>query len=750
MSAKPKLPKKYLIASLIIAMAISAGALVLYLLRSATLKVAAANTSPSVIINAPAEGDITPAGSFILAQVSVAAQNPIARLEFWMDGVLVDTQSPDLSLENATTYHAISQLEVTEGPHMFSARAVDVKGLVGQSPPIAIQGQPLPETTEITADEGQTLEDIASAQNSDLNTLTNLNPNLGNGPLPGGSQVKIPSPGNSSGKPGGGPAGNNPTILPPAPLPITPQNVAALKLINLPLIDIRSLIPILIGAAPKAPSSLQAGYENCTIRLVWMDNANNETSFNVWMQALGGPPKVIATLSGTAQTGPAWYEFAAPVTGIYSFWIEAQNGLGIQSSEITWVGVTDLNCSPGIATQITVDVVDMFVSGGYDRAYCYLSVEGAPEKQVPTTYGQFIQVLSGWGDISNWTGSGSSFLLPEPQDGEITLEGKCLGRRGASLPDNLGLFKASVPKSEWDGRRLELKGAGFTIGYRVQPYGAAQASGFYTYTDYTIPTPSQPWITTKTSSNATENEKLARRPTMHWAWSGDPSKLTGFTIFLDGKFFRTVPNWQGGAPGRWEQMFMLPSSCGGTFQFQVAANSGEAQSAPSAVFEYKQPRCEVYAEIRFETITFTDIDDHETGSCDTAEMYGNIIVSGGKNIGFGNMDNTVKVGCGTYIFDQFSHAEHRGPVIVPIDPANPRVNFWALLWDEDDIFGGVNDHLCGFGMEINKPYQDWTNYSKKFTLRCDEGVTTSQDGGYDAEGFIEFTVKGFMAPPESP
>ncbi|MFV1948564.1 MAG: hypothetical protein ACC633_01375 [Anaerolineales bacterium] len=745
MSPKRQMKKIYLIASLAAALVVSASVLALYLMRTAQSSLTAANTAPSVIIYAPVEGETAPADSYLLAQVTIAAQNPISRLELWLDGVLVDTQTPDVALGEVTTFNAVVQLKIPEGKHLFFARAVDSRGLIGQSLPISLLGLPLPATTEITAQEGQTLEDIAVDQGVDLNTLTQLNPNAGGGSLPGGSPVKIPAPGakNPSG-------GIGPFIIPPAPLPAIFQNLAPLQLVNLPIFDLRSLIPMFIGAAPRAPSALLAGYENCTIRLAWMDNADNETGFNVWMQALGGPPKVIAALKGSPQTGPAWYEFASPITGIYSFWIEAQNGLGTQSSEIAWVGVTDLSCSPGVATQINIDMVDMFVNGGYDRVYCYLSVEGAPEKRVPLNDGQFIQLLGGWGDTSKWTGNGSSFLLPEPQDGEVTLEGKCLGWRGGGGPDDLGGFKASVPGSQWDGRRMELKAAGFTIGYRIQPHGAGQSSGFYTYTDYTIPTPSQPWITTDTSSDTAKNEKMARRPTLHWAWSGDSSKLTGFTIFLDGKFFRTVPNWQGGTPGRWEETFLLPSSCGTTYKFQVAANSGEAQSAPSSVYEYKQPLCEIYAEIKFETITFTDIDDHEAGSCDTAEMYGDIIVFRGRSIGFGNMDNTVKVGCGTYIFDQFSHADHHGPVSVSIDPTNPRIDFWALLWDEDDIFGGVHDHLCGFGMALQMPYPDWANYSKKFTLRCGEGVTTDQRGGYDAEGFVEFTVKGFKAPPGGP
>jgi len=467
---------------------------------------------------------------------------------------------------------------------------------------------------------------------------------------------------------------------------------------------------------------------------------------------------VIARLTGSPQSGPAWYEFAAPITGIYSFWIEAQNGLGSQSSEIAWVGVTDLYCSPGIATQITVDVVDMFVSGGYDRAYCYLSVEGAPEKQVPTTYGQFIQVLSGWGDISNWTGSGSSFLLPEPQDGEITLEGKCLGRRGASLPENLGVFKASVPKSEWDGRRLELKGAGYTIGYRVQPYGSAQASGFYTYTDYTIPSPSQPWINIETSSNAMENEKLARRPTLHWGWTGNPAKLTGFTIFLDGKFFRTVPNWQGGTPGRYEETFLLPSSCGGRYKFQVAANSGEAQSAPSSVYEYKQPLCEIYAEIKFETITFTDVDDGSPGSCDTANVYYSLGVNN-KGRQFGEFEgHDIDVDCGEFYFSllpalspQENKYESVDTFIVPISAQNPSsniINIWVSFTDNDPSLFDDADSLCIATAQIHKSSQEWVD------LNISESIQISCDGNgkydFDAKGFVTLSVRGLIAPSGNP
>jgi hypothetical protein len=708
---------------------------------------AVANVSPSIIVNAPADGEIVPAGSPVLAHVSAVAQNPVARLELWLDGVLVETLKPDPAQREATTFHAISELHIEVGLHLFFARTVDSRGLVGQSNPITIQGSPAPETVEITVGEGQTVEDIASTQGSDLETIIALNPNLQDNNPPTGTNITIPAPGGSAPlQDSAPPPTSSPVIIPPAPLPIIPANLPPLQPNNTPMMPIS--LPV---GAPKAPTFLKAGYENCTVRLAWTDNADNEALFNVWMQALGGPPKVIASLKGSPQTGPAWYEFAAPISGIYSFWIEAVNALGRQPSEIQWVGVTDLNCSPGVATHLTVETVDMQVSGGYDRVYCYLSVEGMPEKRIPTNDNLFVQVQGIWGDISNWTGSGNSFLLPEPLDGEVTLEGKCLGWTGGSGPDNLGIFKASVPKTQWDGSRLELKGQAYIIGIRIQPHGAVRASGFYTYTDFTIPVPSVPWVTTEKSPDPNENDKLARRPTLHWIWSGDTSKLTGFTIFLDGKFFRSVPNWQGGAPGNWDEMILLPTSCGGTYKFQVAANSGEAQSVPSVIYEYRQPPCERYVEVTFESVDFMFIADGETFPlfvnqlpCHVAETRFYLIVNNQSRF-FGFRD--IK-GCAKYTFSQLIYAGSQKQVIdrpdtfiVPIPSKATTLSVGVHMIDRDLI---GDDTICYIKKDnMILPDELWTQPGHIVT-------TETRFSHRDASGDVIFSVKGFNGPPVNP
>ncbi|RME91133.1 MAG: hypothetical protein D6770_01070, partial [Anaerolineae bacterium] len=695
-----------------------------FILRGVRRVQVAANLPPTVLVLSPTNGETFPEGNIIPVHVNATAQNPIARLEFWLDGALVDTKTPDPTSTDPTVFSTSSQVQITLGAHTLSVRAVDSGGLIGQSPPLALLG-----VARVAQEgEGETNE-TGSAQ-----------------PPEGGTPSQPPAGGAPTQPPVQPPA----TIITPAPLPVTPPGAAAPSLITVQPIDLGSIWPIILAGRPKAPSALQVGYENCTIRLLWMDNATNETHFNIWMQPFGGTAQVIATLKGTGQaTGPTWYEFASPWAGIYSFWVEAVNALGSQSSEIAWGAVPDVNCGPGVATHLSIRVLDLFVVGGYDRAYCYLSIEGVPEKRVPRNDGEFVRVSGGWGDVSHL----DSLLHPIPPDGEITLEGKCLGWSGNSGPDDLGTFSAHAPKETWDGRRQELRGAGFVIGYRIEPYGPSTASGFFGYTDYSLPAPSQPSITIQRTSNASENERLARRPTLHWRWGGDPQKLTGFTIFLDGQFFRHVPNWQGGKPGEWEEMFLLPTSCGGVYNFQVAANVGSAQSPLSPSFTYRQLPCETYIKVTYETVEFTAIDDGEIGSNDDAEVYYQLRarVSGGEDkvMTFYSWDAPrTMVQHKEYTFYDLglgntrrTKNESMDTIIIPLSSeATPKLTIMVDFYDYDAL--SLDDWLCLIDKDIRMPASQWKNYSSRYTTSCREGLLIG-----DAEGMVTYRVETFQGPP---
>lgn len=399
----------------------------------------------------------------------------------------------------------------------------------------------------------------------------------------------------------------------------------------------------------------------------------------------------------------------------------------------------------------------MYVPGGYDQAYCYLSVENAPEKRFPVNDGTFFQVLGGWGDVSNWIGNGNNILVPIPADNEITLDSKCLGRQGGAQPNTLGILSASAPKETWDGRRLEIKGPGYTIGYRIQPHGPKESIGLFSYTDYTIPVPSQLKATVRTSSDPAQYMKLARMLTLIWEWTGDRSKLTGFTILQDGKTVQGANQAPAGT-GRWEDSIFLPISCGGAYRFQIAANYGAAQSVPSTVTLYEQPSCATYVEVKFEKIRFWCLDDGdvpvipfipldcESGSFpakDTIESYYWLHANGQEiNISADLTTNR------DYFFhdlglnsEQASKYSNYDTFIVPIEmPSNrneQQTIRFGLHMKDSDPWWDADDHICAIGKDLSMSYNNWIDYEKRFELKCNSR---------DARGQVTIRIKGFGAP----
>ena len=159
--------KSCLVVALLLALAAIAILIAFLFMRKVQNTRIAANLPPTVLVNMPVNGESVPAGETVKVLVTAAAQYPISRIELWLDSVLVETQMPDPTQGEVTTFYAFSHLQIAEGTHLFSARAVDANGLVGQSLPIFIQGDPLPETMDVTVEEGQTLQDIANATGSD-------------------------------------------------------------------------------------------------------------------------------------------------------------------------------------------------------------------------------------------------------------------------------------------------------------------------------------------------------------------------------------------------------------------------------------------------------------------------------------------------------------------------------------------------------------------------------------------------------
>jgi hypothetical protein len=126
---------------------------------------------------------------------------------------------------------------------------------------------------------------------------------------------------------------------------------------------------------------------------------------------------------------------------------------------------------------------------------------------------------------------------------------------------------------------------------------------------------------------------------------------------------------------------------------------------------------------------------------------------------FWGYDTTVDVGCGKTFFDrlpvrspQENNYDSVDTFILPIDPHNTGMEIGSFFVERDPgvyLFSHPSyDDLCGAKIYLNMPYEDWGNYTDSYSLRCGQGLTSSS--GDDADGFANFTVRGFRAASPSP
>jgi hypothetical protein len=710
---------------------------------------------PTVMIESPVDGEMAPEGSFIQVSGFASGSSPIAQMELWFDGELQQKQAAEAA--QLTTFPASFTVRMTEGTHMVVLRAVDERGLVGNSLPVAVIGtEPVggAETELVEASEGQTLLDIANELGGDADVLAKLNPGLEMDPLPAGMGVAVPKPPTHA--PGQATTetsvpGRTANVSQPGPLPETGSLVKAAS----PM-DFDALLSIFASHMPASPTQLAAGFDKCLVQLQWWDGSANEQSFRVWMQRLGGPPQLIETLEGSPRTGLARFTFPAPVLGIYSFWVEAVNLLGAQPSEIKWMAVNDAACGEGIATMLEIEGLYMLTSAGTDSAYCYVSLEGASEKRIPENAPATIQLKTGptgtGSDINQHWGGERKVIVPMPIDEELTLEGKCLGLNGIT-PFILGTFKEQIPRGKWDGTTMEINEGLMVIGYRIQPHGRSDAGGLYELTDYSLPAPRILGVKIQSDKDPQTQARLARAATLEWEWDGDPQDLTGFVVAMDGKELAQV-----GDKYR-SYTLTLPSSCSGKYRFAVAATMRDARSIYSAEYEYVQPDCEMYASVSLDTFTLTSHADGEPSSCDTAELYYMFdLKSGNSGTGFwiwpyGNEEYEIEANCNqTYSFSSSMmrrEASEYGSgdlFYVPVDPTTStiRIDFIFMdcdpWWPIDHCVGGI-DYICGYSRWITVPYEEWPAYTKEIKETCKEPHQGEQDGTVD----LVYRVQGFRA-----
>jgi len=688
---------------------------------------------PTVFVTEPVSGASAPTGSYLVVSATAMGISPIMRVELWVNGEVVETEEYDRP-EGTSPFYAHFDLLASEGPQLLFVRAVNTGGIIGQSLPVAVVGEPGPSEVflAVSVEEGETLADIAAAYEADPEVLEDLNPDLGGQEPPEGTVVVVPAPPEDGEEPSPPSAGPSlpPTAAGSSPVPL--PDIPALKPIQPLPIAILPAIPVVVPSLsfpPTAPSDLQGQVENCIVRLRWHDNAHNELRYEVWMAALATPPRLIASLEPAAG-GPAWVEFPAPRTGGVSFWVEAVGLVGRQPSNIVWVEV-DPQCPTTSPTHLYVEALDMSVRGNYDRVYCYVSFEDTPEKRLPQDDSAFIEVRGGQADIAAWAAGSRKLTVPIPGDGSLDIAGQCWGWSGEAL-DRLGLFSGKFDASAWDGVRHPLEGGSYQIGVAVAPFGAMQPPlETYCYNDPSLPVPYDVREEACPSSKPECNygwKSPARL--LRWKWDGGQKKITGFVIFQDGVAYSA---YHVRADER-EYVVSLPGECGRHIKWQVAAVAGEAQSNLSAPFEYDMAECGIYVRVWFDTIRLRDTSDGLCRGCCTLQAYYNISANTvGKK--FWGPNFFMPMECGSYYFRDIAPPGEPHPDVLTVamgsDQSKPidlwvRTRFWDHdTWDPNDDFGRHTEHYWFPNLQSAQDSLGWAGKTFNIGTHHDDDADTT-------------------------
>jgi hypothetical protein len=605
---------------------------------------------------------------------------------------------------------------------MLSWRAVDTSGLVGQSMPIQFSA----EATQVAGEPGAM--DPEGDQGGPGGTLPDGGAPGGDGP--GGGDPGGDDPGGKD--PGGGDPGDG-------------QPYKMLE-VDEAVINFPSFLSKLLGRFPNAPSNLVADYKDCRIRLQWTDQATNETHYIVKMQMIGGPPQDVKRLGPNPENGYTAFDFEAPAFGIYGVWVEAVNGdyPYSQKSETKGIFVED-DCSPGFATHLEIEGLGMHsFNSDLQKIYCYLSIEEGEPFRIPEGDGTFDIDQLGSANIHEWMGGKNRVLVRIPADEELSLFGQCLGKTGGGqlLPSFLGWFNESVKSDLWDNRTLQAHSdiGGYVIDYRVRPFGPSEAQGVYEYIDDSIPSPQIHRIDVNPGSTPVERAFFAQYPTVVFSWDGKNQAINSFTLYVDG------------TPHVWDGPFSpllvmqnipygpLPTACGGTYQFQVAANSDHARSRLSNTMVYEQETCknfERYVKLSYDGFLFEWLAGQTDSACATTVLTARIF--GKTTTGFPYPLPTVECNKKYDFTNDPNKIQHIG-----IDPIGglieAGVNFYSFK-------PYVYEPLCFMEKKYPIPpmsNEEWANFEIKDEIRC---PNINWAGVPNSYGTIYLTIKGYFGAP---
>ncbi len=687
---------------------------------------------PVVQITEPQSGARAPVGSYLSADATItfSPQNPVQTVEWWLNGVLVE--SHPLQPGAGVKYDSFSLLIPTEGMHMLVARVINTLGVIGQSQPLTFQGVAKGEAFyAVTMNKGETLESVAAEYGSDAGTLQTLNPGLGNS-VTLGATIKVPIPAENE---------------PPSPLPTPPAINGGVTLVStspiLKVADIPSeIFSLLVVTPPKAPTNLQGEVKDCKVKLLWEDNATNESGYEVWMAAPGASLTRLTTLQ-PASGGVAWFEFQAPGPGYLLFWVEAVNALGQQDSNIIYLNM-DAGCPSAPPTHLQIEILDIAISGSVERFYCYISFENATEARLPAQDGNFIAVQGGRGNIAAWP---HTFGVSIPADGALNLSGECWGWAGQDL-SKLGTFTTSLGSETWDGAPRLLHGGAFDMSLSVLPQGMGGTRMTY-INDANMPEPRNFRLEYEVDNY---NCKLGC-----WVLRWDFDYPMGWNGYYDIYWDVTEPfvmdRELGHKEGAYSHARYISYSgrealvqmfgCEKDIRFVITYYDKDSGQSSNAILYYRLPQCQAWVAVTFDKLELPWTGDGAfSGPCDGLEVYYTLSVNeqkrnfwGGCSFGVGCL--VLPLQCGTHSFKDLAEPIDPNPDTITVDIYTDDVILKIQTWfydydwpDGDDIFAP------------HTQYHYWPTRAHALAeLGCGKSFSTDMYVNGTADSILHYTIK---------
>ena len=298
---------------------------------------------PRVTIQSPVFGAQFAEGSTFPVYVLAADESGVTRIDLWVDGTLVLSQSAPAGQKVTPLVLSYPMIAARAGNYTLLARAYNGQGEVGESALhyVSVYEQPTASRQQLAryvVQPGDTLESIARKVGTTVEELRRLNPALGNGEVKAGIEILIPMPKpappqaavppNPGGQQGGqaGPPGILPALPPAGGAQPLPPGQGGPEV--LPIIDLFPSWNVPAGVSLQPPSNLvplQAA--NCTVSLQWKDNATGETGYKVYRYDPGATqPKEVASLPPDTHL---YVDKGLPSSGRYVYKVAAvQKGNG--------------------------------------------------------------------------------------------------------------------------------------------------------------------------------------------------------------------------------------------------------------------------------------------------------------------------------------------------------------------------------------------------------------------------------------